>query len=338
MNFLIRADASLETGSGHVMRVLGLAQELKREGHNVCFLHACPESLRDRLTAQGLESLDLDAIPGSSEDAESTVHRARVIDADWVIADGYDYSAAYQQAIMTSGFRMLLADDNGHADGYPADLILNQTVHANPSLYANWHDDGRFLLGPQYALLRAEFRPWIGQTRVVRDTPKRLLVSLGGLPDPDWLSRVLRGLSGLDLEISVAGGIPDSARDDVAPDDLISLLPHVENMADLIARCDIGLTAGGAATREFLFLGLPFAVVDVAENQVLQSQYLDDHGIALRLGPIDTLDTSTILGAISRLVESRADRIQMSAAGQRLVDGRGVDRVVARLLTPGRRP
>lgn len=336
MNFLIRADASTETGTGHVMRVLGLAQGLKQEGHHVSFLHACPENLRDRLRSQGFDSMDLDAIPGSPDDVATTVHHARATEIDWVIADGYDYSAGYQRGIMASGFRMLLADDNGHADGYLADLVLNQTVHADPSLYREWHREERFLLGPQYALLREEFRPWIGYRRVVHDTPKRLLVSMGGLPDPNWLSRVLRGLSGLKLEITVAGGIPDSSRDDVAPNRSISLLPHVEDMADLISRCDLGLTAGGAATREFLFLGLPFAVVDVAQNQVLQSQYLDDHNVALRLGPIDTLDTSTLLGAVRRLVESRSDRSQMSTAGQELVDGRGVDRVVARLLNPGR--
>lgn len=331
MMFLIRADASPAVGSGHVVRMLALAQGLRRHGHEVMFLHASPSSLRARLASEGFTSVSLDPSPGSEGDAAATVEVARSIDAAWVIADGYEFSASYQRTVGVGGFRLLLVDDNGDADGYPADLVLNQSLHAAPSLYGAQYDGDRYLLGSKYVLLREEFSSWVGWERNVVEHPHRLLVTLGGLPNSAWLSRLIPALSGVDLDVSIAGKIDPEMRSRFDDSGSIEFLGHVDTMADAIIDADIGLTAGGGTTREFLFLGLPFAVIDVATNQLIQSQYLADHHLAVRLGHIDTLDASQLSTSLHTLATSHDTRTRMSRAGQTAVDGRGVDRVVVRL-------
>ena len=54
MKILIRADASLQIGSGHIMRCLTLAHELSRRGHEVRFIcRALPGHLGETIERTG---------------------------------------------------------------------------------------------------------------------------------------------------------------------------------------------------------------------------------------------------------------------------------------------
>ena len=54
MKFLIRADASHDIGSGHIMRCLTLAHELSRRGHEVRFIcRALPGHLGETIERAG---------------------------------------------------------------------------------------------------------------------------------------------------------------------------------------------------------------------------------------------------------------------------------------------
>ena len=64
----------------------------------------------------------------------------------------------YQSALKRAGRKVLFVDDNGHAEHYSADLVLNQNAYASEDLYRNREAATELLLGLQYAMLRREFR------------------------------------------------------------------------------------------------------------------------------------------------------------------------------------
>ena len=154
-SFLIRADASAQIGAGHVMRCLALAQALQDDGGSATFVMASGSpGLEARVKLEKIEVQQIAAKPGSTDDAVKTAELAKQIGAAWVVVDGYQFGALYQKTIKASGLRLLFIDDNGHADHYYADLILNQNIHAHEDMYASKERHSKLLLGTRSALLR----------------------------------------------------------------------------------------------------------------------------------------------------------------------------------------
>jgi spore coat polysaccharide biosynthesis predicted glycosyltransferase SpsG len=147
-SLLVRTDASVAIGTGHVMRCLALAQAWQQAGGNVVFAMAeATPSLEARLRISRIKVMRLSATAGSAEDAARTSAAARGEKADWVVVDGYQFDSAYQAALRAEGLKVLFIDDNGEAAPYSADLILNQNAHATEALYCNREKHVHLLLG-----------------------------------------------------------------------------------------------------------------------------------------------------------------------------------------------
>ena len=118
---LVRTDSTTAIGTGHIMRCLALAQGWQDAGGDVTFAVArLGDALHRRLADENVAIVELDAPPGSRLDAEATVGHARQVGADWIVADGYEFGAAYQQCVQEAGLKLLVLDDHGHAEHYHA--------------------------------------------------------------------------------------------------------------------------------------------------------------------------------------------------------------------------
>src|ERR1035438_4860894 len=101
---LIRADASVAIGTGHVMRCLALAQAWQDAGGRAVFAMAeIPEALLQRLTFEGFDTISLPTIPGSSEDAELSLSLARQVQANWLVIDGDRFARQFLLRLPSSG-------------------------------------------------------------------------------------------------------------------------------------------------------------------------------------------------------------------------------------------
>jgi UDP-2,4-diacetamido-2,4,6-trideoxy-beta-L-altropyranose hydrolase len=210
---LIRADANLAMGTGHVMRCLALAQAWQDIGGTAAFAMADPCTwARERLMKESVEVIGISA-SSTEEDARQTAEIARHQAAVWVVVDGYQFGADYQRTLKSAGFKILFVDDYGHAGCYCADLVLNQNVSADESAYEHREPYTRLLLGPQYCMLRREFNSWRAWRRKIAPSGYRVLVTMGG-SDPEGVTeRAIAALNSIEddhLEgtVVVGGGNP----------------------------------------------------------------------------------------------------------------------------------
>jgi len=328
---MIAADCGFEVGTGHVMRCMALAQNWKRAGGSVTFLlPQGSEPLGQRISCRGFSLEVLDRI----RFFDLAVHRILTLQPHVAVLDGYGFGAQQLAALSEAGIRVLMLDDYGHASAYPVRWILNPNLHARPEFYPRRSHDTQLLLGPDYALLRKEFLPWIGWRRAIPDNARKILVTIGG-SDPANLSlRILDSLAALaeqDFEVVfvIGGGNPHL---NALPSALNSLVPvriirDVSDMPALMAWADIAISGAGGTAWELCYMGLPSLLFVVAENQRLVASQLSELSAAVLAGEACDFDPRKFGQQLRHLINAPDLRRKMSDCGRKLVDGLGADRV-----------
>jgi UDP-2,4-diacetamido-2,4,6-trideoxy-beta-L-altropyranose hydrolase len=334
---LIRADSGGDLGTGHVMRMIALAQAWQDRGGTVTLaVCQCPPALIERVRAENISFVPLGDLPlGGQEDLSATASLATSLSARWVVIDGYHFSTDYQKGLKSSGFKVLAIDDYGHCETWHADIVLNQNLSETGEMLDHTNDEGEptHLLGVQYALLRREFRTWAKETKRDDALGTRLLITFGGV-DPDGATlRILKGLASLPdlpLQIKVLAG-PANARvadiEEMASNSphAIEIIPAVLDMPSLYSWADRVISAGGSSCYEWMFFRLPGWVTSIAENQNRIVQVLLERNLACGVPRISaTTDVGLSLSLEKWLLNPSPPRSAM-------IDGHGALRAAAEL-------
>jgi UDP-2,4-diacetamido-2,4,6-trideoxy-beta-L-altropyranose hydrolase len=346
VNLLIRADASIRAGAGHLMRCLALAQACRAQGGEVVFVSRCEnEALRQQIQKLNFRAIPLDAVHPAPTDlsstlsvlAELTTDQWRSVDT-FLVLDGYHFDSAYQQAVVADGRQLLVIDDTAHLPHYFADVLLNHGLNAAQALY---HYDVRTipLLGSRYALLRPEFLAWRDWRREIPVVARHLLVTLGGSDPHNVTQQALHALAQLkepNLEVRVVIGPANPWRDELRQTVRqvaypVQLLTNVDDMPGLMAWADVAICAGGGTCWELAFMGVPMLAVVLADNQREVVKGLSDYEMGVNLGAAADLQPARLAEDLHALLHDPVRRTRMSAVGRVVVDGRGAERVVTLL-------
>jgi UDP-2,4-diacetamido-2,4,6-trideoxy-beta-L-altropyranose hydrolase len=320
------------------MRCLALAQGCRGRGIETTFAIAQPiAGFETRLKEECFRWDEIPHSPGSRRDAEETRERAAAARADWVVVDGYHFDALYQHVVRESGARLLVIDDHGHAGAYVADLVLNQNLHARTELYPNIASHTRLLLGTAYVLLRREFARSFRQRETI-DRARRVLITIGG-SDPEPTVGAIEALArvGVDtLETVVVVGPSNPSVEVIgaavqASGLSVRMEANVRNMPALIDWADVAVASAGTISWELAFMGVPFVAVVIAENQREVAVGLEREGVAVNIGWWSRATPGLLAQALDELIGNAERRRRMSVRGRKIVDGRGVVRVVEQM-------
>ena len=359
MKILFRTDASLKIGTGHVMRCLTLAESLREEGAEVTFVcRAHPGNLIGMLRERALSVQELtrdktcfqNQSPKKSrllvqdyqdwlgctqeEDAQATLKVVGKEHFDWLIVDHYALDEHWERRLRPVTQKLMVIDDLANRR-HDCDLLLDQNYFDDTaSRYDRLIPSSSLrFLGPEYALLRPEFSAARKKLQPRKGEVKRVFVFFGGT-DPDNITgRALEALSDpalQHLEVDVVLGSTNPHRErvsnQVARRPNTQLHVQVANIAELMAKADLALGAGGTTTWERLSLELPSLVVTIAENQSAFTEALNERGSVVYLGEQSKVTSRVICDALLEEIKKRSANPLPWTDGPN-VDGQGLRRV-----------
>ncbi len=338
MTILFRVNAGPQIGLGHLARCLSLAAALKREGVESRFLMNDSPATPAYVAQFGCRAEMVGpAVSWSSADADATVAAATRHAAQAVLVDGRDVTAAYLDRLREAGCVVIVRDDMARFP-FSCHLVLNGNADAQRLPYVSTNGHTRFLLGPEYVVLREEF--WSVPTRAITQPVRQILLMLGGADPQRLMPGLLRLLNGLPGEFAVTAVVGpyfedrDAVRQAAAASQRrVRVLESPTNLRDLMVEADLALSGGGQTLYELACVGCPTVALQVGVDQAGQLQALADAGCVRSVGHAEQGDAlARVREATASLLEDAPARAAMATAGQGLVDGQGAARVAGEIL------
>ncbi len=310
MKVIFRADASFQIGTGHIMRCLTLADELREKGVEVFFIcRLLPGNLCGFVEQKGYP---VHRLPYPGQPTDSVTHHTQLLgvnwqadaeetktilkkDAggiDWLVVDHYALDIRWETQLRPYTKKIMVIDDLADRP-HDCDLLLDQNLYENMETRYQPLIPGHCLalLGPEYVLLRPEFKEVRRNLRQRDGTVKRILIFFGGSDPTNETAKALKAIQIIncpEVVVDVVVGSTNIYKEEIQQ--LCSARPNtcfycqVENMAELMAVTDLVIGAGGTATWERCFLGLPSMTLIVAGNQADVTKAVAAKGAAWNLG------------------------------------------------------
>lgn len=351
-----RVDSSYEIGTGHVMRCLNFADALNKNNCNCVFI--CRELDGNIIEIIKRKGFQVFSLPNTEEkpeeakihpahihwlrvtqetDAKETNKALEIIKPDWLIIDHYAIDHEWQKLLDIKKTKIIVIDDLADRK-HKCDILID----TNPGRTENDYDNlvkkkTKKLLGLKYAILNSNFREKRKENKTT--IKNKIVISMGGVDKNNYTAKAIRAI----IELNKSS--PSNTEVIIGPSyqhekQLKKLLidqknfrihKSVNNMAELLADCEIAIGAVGGSAWERCCLGIPSICVVIAENQKFAAIQLANNNAIVSVIDNNNLEKNIIM-EIMKLKNDHKKLTEMKNSAKNLVDGEGIDRILMEML------
>lgn len=334
-----------QIATGHVMRCLSIADALKKIGVRSVFISA-DDIPAELVKSRGYEIRVLGTDWNNME--EETDRLLIVTDTDSedknsskpvLFVDSYQVTADYFRK--TGEHFFTIYTDDMMDTAYPVDMLLCYAVYAKRDAFEELYKKAdirlpKLLTGTDYAPMRDMFAG-CGK-HVIRDNIENILIMTGGTDKYNMLDALLEKIAAENPEVDFTAicGLLYPGREILirkyADADNIHIIAPVNNIRDYYEQADVVITAGGTTLYELCAVGTPAITFSFADNQLLNVITFDKIKVMGYAGDARTENVPENAAVLIKKYSNISKRTEISETEQKIIDGRGAERIAAELL------
>lgn len=318
LRILIRVDAGVNLGMGHVYRALALAQELAQ--HRVTIVISSDHPLSAQFFVQ--HPFEVFTVDSDTE----FIEYVNLQNPDLVILDQLDTDREYVSAIKQHSGSVVTFEDLG-TGALEADLLVSD-LYTNPLV-----EDEKQLNGLRNAILSPAFNSTISPITFNAEV-KNILVVFGGTDPSGLADKSLKALGELNFtgNVIVVRGLGAS---EIQPLETYGLrgeiLHNVSHMPSIMSRVDLAISSAGRTITELLSLGIPVVCLCQNNKEITHTHASVEFGV-INLGLGQLCNVSTLAENLQHLINDPELRRTLHERALRETTGRSNHAVIERIL------
>ncbi len=350
--YMIRADGNAKIGAGHLMRCLTIAEALaERLGNrqDVCFVCADEQSgevVREagfRVWVLGTDYREMESeLPCWTKrfrPYEDPGEAGVAVERHRILVDSYYVTDVYLEGLRRYGKVFLMDDMQEHA--YPVDAVINYNAFADGAVYQTIYDalpagtETECFVGSEYVPIRGQF---LNRKYRIEDNVKNVLITTGGGDVDNIAGKLLEAIycEGVVFHVVTGRYNPhlETLQEWAKACQSVRIYHDVKDMAGLMQKCDMAVTAGGTTIYELAAIGIPFLCFSYARNQEALTEYIGEKKIAGYLGAYHR-NQQEVLENLRRLFVEYCERRDLREAccekEREMIDGKGAARLAEKM-------
>ena len=350
----VRADGNAIIGIGHLMRTMAVMDQLKGKTE-ITYLCAMEESV-ECLRQKGWNAICLQTPP---ERMEEELAKLKSIFEETncrnlLIVDNYNVTDDYLKAL-DRWCDVLLFDDLGE-HVFPVRGIVNYHCYVDQNWYEAHYPEARLFLGAGYVPLRAQFtapdteafcqKPDEAEDLCRKDLCRmadgaeiHVLLTTGGGDSENIGGRILEKIYRENVMFHwILGPFSPNlpfAKAFAEKRTNVIIESNVEDMAALMRKCSLAITAGGSTIYELWATRLPMIAFSYAENQEKLVRFVGENVCGFDAGAYDR-NPAECLENIKKYFETAISNPEIisrfSYNAWKLSDGRGAWRLAGSIM------
>lgn len=340
-NFLIRVDANKEIGWGHLYRCLSLSKQLKKlDKESTFLLKFYTSEVLEYLKINTINYILLDELePQQFNQFLNDLKENKKIDA--VIFDinhslYLNKTELLEQHIssFSKQFFTVLFSELKYQN-FDCDIFVSPYVSSIPSVDIS----DRLLVGESYFILRDEFITK-GQNYKVKKNINHIAITMGGGNPSNSIEIAIESVATSKFKgkckiiMGKNASIDTKRVDQTIEESKINFdFVYEGEFSSLLLESDIVFTNSGLTKYEALFLGIPTFAFSINNNHAEIMDIFQNKTESIKhIGNINSIETTYISNQLNEFMEDHNLRDEMSKRGKKLIDGKGSERVIKKIL------
>jgi spore coat polysaccharide biosynthesis predicted glycosyltransferase SpsG len=314
MRYVLRSDASLERGSGHVLRSLAIFQELSTKGYEIVFVGKIVNLpwIKEKIRQAGFKHL--------LEEESDFIHNSR---NDVLVLDSYDIDPRSPFIEKTNWHKIVTVTDD-FTPAYTSDLIVRPSILA----VTDNQPGTKVLSGAKYFPLRNEIRKTTGYSEL--SSLFKVVVVGGGTDYKDFASAVSLVLKESSHEMSVTFMTKNSSIKLV--DDRFKVTPPGLDLEKILSNANLAFTTASTTAIELIAREIPIGIACAVPNQEDYFRVLPNLDLAVQIGRFNQARWELNETAILEFLENGPKHTQLRVQMKDMFDLRSTSRIVDEIL------
>jgi len=323
-----------DTGFGHLSRCITLASGLRKKGYKTIFLINQKLKTIEELKSKNFVFEKIPKFSSKNYPKYDPIHVFKKMKSkgwETIIVDMRNYGENISKFLKNKKFNVILLDD-AWCKKPNADLIINGTITKKYHKYST-NSHSKIFKGTKFWISNPEFSKYKKKISEVNHKKKYcIVVSMGGSDQHELTSIVIESLANLPnvlVTVIIGPFFKKSLKlKNQIKNSNVLLLDSPKKIWKEFHKCDLVICSPGNTLYELCIQQIPTISIAAEPHQLEYANDFSKKGFSKNLGLWKNMNSDLVRKSTISLLNKPKKRKEMCIAAKKIIDGKGLHRVI----------